>query len=136
MPTRTRRTARQAGALMETKTAEYLNWALDTDIIERRRPNGVKDRGDLSGIRYQGHRVVVECKDTARMNVSKHLAEAETERGNDDALIGVVVQKRPGIGIATREGQGRQLVMMTLDTFALILNDGLPLGPDQAEENQ
>lgn len=136
MPTRTRRTARQAGALMETRTAEYLNWALDTDIIERRRPNGVKDRGDLSGVRYQGHRVVVECKNTTRMNVSKHLAEAETERGNDDALIGVVVQKRPGIGIATREGQGRQLVMMTLGTLALILNDGLPLGPDQSEENQ
>lgn len=136
MPTRTRRTARQAGALMETKTAEYLNWALDTDIIERRRPNGVKDRGDLSGVRYRGHRVVVECKNTTRMNVSKHLSEAETERSNDDALIGVVVQKRPGIGIATREGQGRQLVMMTLGTLALILNDGLPLGPDQAEENQ
>lgn len=136
MPTRTRRTARQAGALMETKTAEYLNWALDTDIIERRRPNGVKDRGDLSGVRYQGHRVVVECKNTTRMNVSKHLAEAETERGNDDALIGVVVQKRPGIGIATREGQGRQLVMMTLGTLALILNDGLPLGPDRTEEDQ
>lgn len=132
--TRTLRTARQAGALMETKTVEYLNWALDTDTIERRRPNGVNDRGDLSGIRYQGHRVVVECKNTSKMNVSKHLNEAETERGNDDALFGVVVQKRPGIGITTREGQGRQLVMMTLATFALILNDGLPLGPDPSGE--
>ncbi|WP_191996814.1 hypothetical protein [Bifidobacterium platyrrhinorum] len=132
--TRTRRTARQAGALMEAKTAEYLNWALSTDTIERRRSNGVKDRGDLSGIRYQGHRVVVECKNTSKMNVSKHLAEAETERGNDDALIGVVIQKRPGIGITTREGQSRQLVMMTLGTFALILNDGLPLGPDQPKK--
>jgi hypothetical protein len=131
--TRTNRTARRAGALMETKTAEYLNWALDTDIIERRRTNGAKDRGDLSGIRYRGHRIVIECKNTSKMNVSKHLGEAETERRNDDALIGVVIQKRPGIGIETRKGQGRQLVMMTLATFALILNDGLPLGPEGQE---
>lgn len=131
---RNRTSARKAGALMETRTADYLNWALNTDVIERRHLGGSKDRGDLSGVRFLGHRVVVECKNTSRLDISTHLAEAEQERGNDDALIGVVVQKRPRIGIETREGQGRQLVFMTLRDFALMLNDGLPLGPDKESE--
>lgn len=125
------RTARQAGAAMESRTVNYLRWALDDDRIERRHLSGAKDRGDIAGVRYRGHRIVIECKNTATMNVAQHLREAETERGNDDALIGVVVQKRPRIGIETREGQGRQLVMMTLESFALMLNDGLPLGGDE-----
>ena len=125
---RSLKTAKQAGAAMESRTVDYLRWALNDDRIERRHLAGAKDRGDIAGVRDQGHRVVIECKNTAAMNVSQHLREAETERGNDDALIGVVVQKRPRIGIETREGQGRQLVMMTLESFALMLNDGLPLG--------
>lgn len=40
------------------------------------------------------------------MNISQHLREAETERGNDDALIVVVVQKRPRIGIETARAKG------------------------------
>ena len=128
---RNMRTARQAGAAMESRTVDYLRWALDDDRIERRHLSGAKDRGDIAGVRYRGHRIVIECKNTATMNVSQHLREAETQRGNDDALIGVVVQKRPRIGIETHEGQGRQLVMMTLESFALMLNDGLPLGGDE-----
>ncbi|NMM93468.1 phage protein [Bifidobacterium sp. DSM 109957] len=128
---RSMRTARRAGASMESRTADYLRWALGDDRIERRHLAGAKDRGDIAGIRFRGHRVVIECKNTAAMNVSQHLREAETERGNDDALIGVVVQKRPRIGIESREGQARQLVMMTLESFALMLNDGLPLGGEK-----
>lgn len=130
---RSLKTARRAGAAMESRTVDYLRWALDDDRIERRHLTGSKDRGDIAGVRFLGHRVVVECKNTAQMNVSQHLREAEIERGNDDALIGVVVQKRPGIGIDSRDGQARQLVLMTLESFALMLNDGLPLGPDEKE---
>lgn len=101
---RNMRTARQAGAAMESRTVDYLRWALDDDRIERRHLFGAKDCGDIAGVRYRGHRIVIECKNTATMNVSQHLREAETERGNDDALIGVVVQKRPRIGIETHEG--------------------------------
>ena len=130
---RSLKTARRAGVAMESRTVDYLRWALDDDRIERRHLAGSKDRGDIAGVRFLGHRVVVECKNTAQMNVSQHLREAEIERGNDDALIGVVVQKRPGIGIDSRDGQSRQLVLMTLESFALMLNDGLPLGPDEEE---
>jgi hypothetical protein len=118
---------------MESRTADYLRWALDDDRVERRHPTGVRDRGDIAGVRYRGRRIVIECKNTARLDIPRHLREAETERGNDDALIGVVVQKRPGIGIADHAGQAQQLVLMTLESFALLLNDGLPLGPDEEE---
>jgi hypothetical protein len=115
---------------MESRTVDYLRWALDDDRIERRHLTGAKDRGDIAGVRYRGHRIVIECKNTAKPNVTQHLREAETERGNDDALIGVVVQKRPGVGIDSHDGQARQLVMMTLESFALLLNDGIALGGD------
>lgn len=127
---RSRKTARRAGAAMESRTVDYLRWALDDDRIERRHLTGARDRGDIVGVRYRGHRIVIECKNTAKPNVTQHLREAETERGNDDALIGVVVQKRPGIGIDSRDGQARQLVMMTLESFALLLNGGIALGGD------
>ncbi len=127
---RSRKTARHAGAAMESRTVDYLRWALDDDRIERRHLTGAKDRGDIAGVRYRGHRIAIECKNTAKPNVTQHLREAETERSNDDALIGVVVQKRPGIGIDSRDGQARQLVMMTLEPFALLLKDGIALGGD------
>lgn len=130
---RNHRTVRRAGASMESRTADYLRWALDDDRVERRHPTGVRDRGDIAGVRYRGRRIVIECKNTARLDIPRHLREAETERGNDDALIGVVAQKRPGIGIADHAGQAQQLVLMTLESFALLLNDGLPLGPDEEE---
>jgi hypothetical protein len=37
-----------------------------------------------------------------------------------------------GIDIDARDGQSRQLVMMILESFALLLNDGLPLRSDEA----
>jgi hypothetical protein len=40
--------------------ANYFALLVD-DRIERRTKNGNKDRGDLSGLRHLGLRVVVEC---------------------------------------------------------------------------
>ncbi|MCI1984096.1 MAG: hypothetical protein LKJ47_04920 [Bifidobacteriaceae bacterium] len=127
---RNRKSAKQAGRDMENCVVDYLSWALDTDVIERRRQAGSKDKGDISGVRFMGHRVVIEAKNTAKMDVAQHLREAEEERGNDDALLGIVAQKRRGIGLNSHESQGQQLVMMTLETLALMLNDGQALGPE------
>jgi hypothetical protein len=62
--TRSRRSAKQAGTRFETAIATALADALDDDRIERRTRNGAKDRGDISGIRLHGQRVVIECKKT------------------------------------------------------------------------
>jgi len=90
---RSRRSARSAGTRFERAIADILAEHVD-DRIDRRVKNGAKDRGDIGGVRHMGGRVVIECKDTARVDLSGWVNEAEVERGNDDAIAGVVVHKR------------------------------------------
>ena len=117
---RNRTSAKKAGADFEKLVAETLAYLLDDDRIERRAKNGNRDRGDITGVKtIRGGRVVIECKDTSRDNLPLWIREAEIERGNDDAAIGVVAHKRYG------SGQGvDQYVSMTLATFALLLEGG------------
>lgn len=117
--TRSRRSAKNAGTLMESRVAAYLSDALDDDRIERRARNGAKDRGDISGVRTAlGERVVIEVKDVARTDLAGWVREAEIERGNDDAAAAVVVHKRRGKGEAQ---MGEQYVTMTLGDLAVLL---------------
>ena len=119
MMPRNRRSAKQAGSLFEADVAWFLADALDDDRIERRAKNGSKDRGDVGGVRtVTGERVVIECKNTARLELAGWVGEAEVERGNDDAAVGVVVHKRRGFG---KKQMGGQYVTMTLADFAVLL---------------
>lgn len=93
--TRSRASAKKAGSTFERSIADSLAEHVD-DRIDRRVKNGNKDRGDVGGLRAHGGRVVIECKDVARLNLSGWVNEAEVERGNDDALAGLVVHKRRG----------------------------------------
>jgi hypothetical protein len=95
--TRTRRSAKAAGARFERLIADALAAALDDDRVDRRVKNGTKDRGDIGGVRLHGQRVVIECKDVATLALPQWTAEAQLEAGNDDALVGVVVHKRRGV---------------------------------------
>lgn len=113
---RTRASAKKAGTAFETLIAGYLADHVD-DRIERRTKNGSKDRGDIGGLRHMGQRVVVEVKDTSRINLAGWASEAETERGNDDAGVAIVAHKR--------HGKGRpedQWITMTLGDFVALLN--------------
>lgn len=117
--TRSRATAKQAGTRFESDVVNYLVLKLGDDRIERRAKTGAKDRGDIAGVRTPlGERVVVECKDVARMDLSGWVNEADTERGNDDAAVGVVVHKRRGYGPAA---MGGTYVTMTLDDLTALL---------------
>ena len=113
--TRNRKSAKDAGARFESSVAAYLNVHVD-DRIERRSKGGNKDRGDISGLRHMGQRVVIECKNTARLDLAGWAAEAEIERGNDDAVAGVIISKRHGKG-----QPGDQWVHMTLRDFVALL---------------
>ena len=108
---------------METAVARYLAWALEAPEIERRTPNGQFDRGDITGVKtIRGGAVVVEVKDYAgQVKVKPWLDEAETERGNADAALAVVVFKRLGVAYTNGAEQG---VLMTLETFARLLEGG------------
>jgi hypothetical protein len=112
---RSRASAKKAGSSFERSTADYLASVVD-DRIDRRVKAGNKDRGDIGGVRIHGQRIVLECKNTAKTSLGPWANEAEIERGNDDALAGVVIHKR--------HGKGRpedQWVTLTLADFAAIL---------------
>ena len=95
---RNRKSAKAAGSRFEREIADTLARTLEDDRIERRARSGVKDRGDIAGVRLHGQRIVIECKNTARIDLARWMTEAEVERGNDDALVGLVVSKRHGRG--------------------------------------
>ena len=112
---RSRRSARQAGTKFETDIAKYLNEHVD-DRIERRTLGGNKDRGDIGGLRHMGQRVVIECKNTSRINLGTWINEAHTAMGNDDAGAGIIVHKRHGKG-----QPGDQWVTTTLDDLIALI---------------
>ena len=114
--TRSRRSAKNAGTAFETLIARHLAQALDDDRVERRTRNGTKDRGDISGLRIHGQRLVAECKNCARQDLPGWTAEAHLEAGNDDALAGVVIHKRHGT-----TDPARQWVSMTVADFVALL---------------
>lgn len=117
---RNRSSAKKAGASFERMVADYLADVLNDDRIDRRVKTGNKDRGDIGGVRtIRGGRVVIECKSVSRDNLPLWIREAEIERGNDDAVIGVVAHKRWGSA-----QPADQYVTMDLRTFALLLEGG------------
>lgn len=118
---RNRASAKTAGTRFETTVAAYLAKHVD-DRIERRRQTGARDRGDLSGLRVLGNRIVAECKDYGgRLLPGPWLREAEIERGNDDAAAAIVLAKRRG---ATAPGD--QYVLMTVDDLVALITGQRP----------
>lgn len=117
---RTRASARAAGARFERQIADWLAEHLD-DRIDRRVKHGSKDRGDIGGVRHRGRRVVLELKDTARLDLAGWIREAHLEAGNDDAAIGVVVHKRRGTA-----DPAQQWVAMTVADLAWLLGADHP----------
>lgn len=114
--TRNRASAKKAGTTFERQVADYLAQHID-DRIDRRAKTGSKDRGDIAGVRIWGQRLVLECKNTTRLNLAGWMNQAEIERGNDDALAGLIIHKRHG-----NNQPGDQWVTTTLRELAAMLN--------------
>lgn len=85
------------GAAFERSIADCLIEHVD-DRIDRRVKTGAADKGDIGGWRIFNGRVVVECKNVARLNIAGWLKEAEIERVNDGALAALVIHKARGKG--------------------------------------
>jgi hypothetical protein len=127
--TRSRASAKKAGASFESLIAAYLAAHVD-DRIERRTKNGSKDRADVSGLRHMGQPIVIEvieAKDHGgRLEVGPWLNETEVERLNDDAGVGLIIAKRRGY--ARPESQ---IVIMTLgDLISLLTGERPEAGRD------
>ena len=113
---RNRNSAKAAGTRFERQIADHLANHVD-DRIDRRVKTGSKDRGDISGLRHMGQRIVVECKDYGgQLKPGPWVEEAGRERGNDDAGVGLVVAKRRGT-----TAPGDQFVLMTLADLVALL---------------
>lgn len=118
---RNRASAKSAGTRFESMICAYLAEHVD-DRIERRRLSGAKDRGDVSGWRFGGARIVAELKDYGgRFLLGPWLREVETERGNDDASVGLLIIKR-----RSTTAPGNQVVVMTVDDLVSLLTGTRP----------
>ena len=106
------------GTAAETAVVRYLR-SVGFVQAERRALNGIADRGDIAGIPG----VVIEVKNHARQELPAWVAEAETERDNDNADLGVVWHKRRGKG-----SPADWFVTMSGAQFAALLREqqGLP----------
>jgi hypothetical protein len=112
---RNRKSAKTAGTRFERQVADYLAQHVD-ERIDRRAKTGAKDRGDITGLYHMGGRLVVEIKNTTRLNLAGWANETNLERGNDDALAGIVVHKRHG-----NNNPADQWVHMTLGELVALL---------------
>jgi len=111
---------RQKGSSFERMLADYLK-TNGFPFADRRVKSGSKDKGDIGGIHAHGQRVVIEAKNTAKINLGTWAGEAEVERVNDNALAGVIAHKRHGKGQAAD-----QWVTMTLRDFAALISGTRP----------
>ncbi|HEX9227901.1 MAG TPA: hypothetical protein VF885_14960 [Arthrobacter sp.] len=116
--TRNRATAKAAGARFERLIADGLATALEDTRIDRKVKTGSRDKGDIANVRTpNGDKIVVECKDRGgQFYAAEWVAEAEAERVNDEALVGIVVAKRKGV-----TDPMRQYVVMELGELVALL---------------
>ena len=116
--TRSRATAKAAGARFERLVADGLAVALEDTRIDRKVKTGSKDKGDIANVRHPtGAKLVIECKDRGgQFYASEWVAEAEAERVNDEALAGIVVAKRKGV-----TDPMQQYVVMTVGELVALL---------------
>lgn len=104
--------SKKKGTAWESAVRDYLQKS-GWPTVERLPLSGNKDRGDLAGI----PEVAIEVKaNTDWSHLGTWIAEAEVERVNARAQLGVVWRKRVGSGSA-----GSGYVIMTGATFVDLL---------------
>lgn len=103
------------GTSFERLIADGLAEALNDDRIDRAPLRGNADRGDIANVRSPFGKIAIECKSVARLDLAGWITEAEQERGNLDAIAGVVIHKRRTKGKALD-----QYVTMTLRDFVAL----------------
>ena len=113
--------SRRKGTAWESAIVEHLR-ANGVPHAERRALNGNKDRGDIAGLPG----VVIEAKSAAKVELAAWVDEAETERANDGAAIGIVWFKRRG-----RTSPGAGFVTMTGDTALALLRAAGYIAPKE-----
>lgn len=115
---RSRNTARKAGAAFERTIADYLKETLGDDSIDRQVKTGSRDLGDIRGVTdAHGNPIAVECKDYGgRLHPTAWIREAHTEAANKNTNTGIIIAKRRG---TTRPAD--QWVITTLEDLTRLI---------------
>lgn len=116
--TRNRASAKKAGTSWETEIVRALI-ARGWPHAERRRLAGARDRGDIAGVAG----VVIEAKNTNRLELAAAVDEAQTEARNDNTGVFGVSH---GVAWIKRKGKPRAedgYVVMTGETFMNLLKE-------------
>lgn len=116
--TRSRQSAKAAGARFERQIADHLDGQLPGRIDKQPR-TGAKDKGDIAGVTTAGGRpIAIECKNVTRTQLANWIHEAHTEADNLGAAAGIIIHKRHG-----RSAPDCQWVTMTVaDLIAILIN--------------
>lgn len=120
---RSRTTARKAGAAFERAIADYLKETLGDDSIDRQVKTGSRDLGDIRGVTdAHGNPIAIECKDYGgRLHPTTWIREAHTEAANKNTNTGIIIAKRRG---TTRPGD--QWVITTLEDLTHLIGEKDP----------
>lgn len=116
--TRSRQSAKAAGARFERQIADHLNARLPGRIDKQPR-TGAKDKGDIAGVTTpDGRPIAIECKNVTRTQLANWVHEAHVEADNLGAAAGIIIHKRHG-----RSAPDAQWVTMTVADLIAILTD-------------
>lgn len=117
---RNRQSAKAAGSRFERQIADHLKEATRNDAIDRAVKRGSSDIGDIANVKINGHRIALEAKDCAKLDLPAWTREAKVEAKNYGALVGLVVHKRRGT-----TDPAKQWVSMTVSELVSLIN-GIP----------
>lgn len=113
---RSRASAKQAGSSFERLVADWFK-GNGFPFADRRVKRGKLDAGDIGGVHFGPHQLVLEAKDYGgKLELPAWIREAKSEAINAGALIGVVVAKRRG----TKKPED-QYVILTLEDFTKLI---------------
>lgn len=117
--------SKRKGTNWESAIVQYLR---DNGVphAERRALCGNKDRGDIAGIPG----IAIEAKSAARIELASWVDEAEKERANDGAQVGLVWVKRRG-----RTCPGSGFVILTGDQLVTLLTAAGYIAYETAQES-
>lgn len=107
------RAAKAKGRTHENDVAEALNNSGLFHNVERRRLQGVLDKGDLTNTGP----FTVECKNTKTIDLASAVDEAEREAVNAGTPYGIAVVKR------RMKAVNKSYVVLSLDCFLRLLRD-------------
>lgn len=116
MASRNRQTAKKAGSSFERLIADHLKNVTGDETIDRMVRRGALDCGDIANVKIHGHKIALELKDCAKIDLPTWTKEAKEEAKNYGALAGFVVFKRRG----TSDPAAQWVAMTVAELVALI----------------